>query len=393
MTLKTKIKELSDTYIDEIIAIRRHIHQHPELSFQEEKTAAYVVSKLKAFGIKYKTGFAKNGILGIIEGAKPGKTVALRADMDALPVQEEVDVPFKSENVGKMHACGHDVHTASLLGAAKILNQLKPEISGRILLVFQPAEERIPGGAKIMMEDGLFDEYAPDLIIGQHVYPELEAGKVGFKPGHYMASSDEIYITCKGKGGHAALPYNTVDTVLMASQIIVSMQQVVSRFIPTQIPSVLSFGNIVCKSVMNVIPESVELQGTFRIMDEDYRYKSHKKIIEIAKHTAQAMGGDVEVEIKVGFPSLYNNPEATEKSIKLASEMLGNKNVVPLDIRMTAEDFAWYAQKYPAVFYRLGVNYPDEKDCGGLHTPGFNPNEAAIKTGVEMLAWLAIDTI
>lgn len=392
--MKNKIKKLAKEYIGEIISIRHHIHANPELSFEEKKTSAFVASKLDEIGITYKKGFAEHGILGIINGEKgDGKTIALRADMDALPLVENNNLAYKSLHKGKMHACGHDIHTSCLLGAAKILNSLKSEISGTILLIFQPGEERIPGGASLMMADGLFDEYQPDLVIGQHVYPELPAGEVGFRQGKYMASSDEIYITLKGKGGHAALPYNTIDTVLMASQTVVSMQQVVSRIIPTQVPSVLSFGNIVCNSVMNIIPETVKLEGTFRTMDEEWRYKAHDNIKRIAKSVAEGMGGSCDTDIQIGFPSVYNNPQATESAQNAAKDLLGDKYVHDLDIRMTAEDFGWFAQKYPACFYRLGVGHTDETVSGGLHSPNFVANEDAIEIGMMLMAFIAVDSL
>ncbi|MCK9205579.1 MAG: M20 family metallopeptidase [Salinivirgaceae bacterium] len=344
-------------------------------------------------GISHKTGIGGFGILGVIQGEKgAGKTVALRADMDALPITEENDLPYKSVNVGAMHACGHDIHTACLLGAAKILNELKSHWSGKIVLVFQPGEEKIPGGAKLMLEDGVFSEHTPDLIIGQHVYPELPAGHVGFRPGQYMASSDEIYITLKGKGGHAALPHKTIDTVLMAAQTVVSLQQVVSRIIPTQVPAVLSFGNIVCNSAMNIIPETIRLEGTFRTMDEQWRYVAHEKIRKIANSVAEGMEGHAEVDIQIGFPSVYNNPGVTEKAIKAATELLGKTQVHALDIRMTAEDFGWFAQKYPACFYRLGVT-DTTGPATGLHSPKFIANEKAIQTGMQVMAHLAVDAL
>ncbi len=392
--LKEKILGLANDIENEVINIRRYLHAHPELSFEEAETSKFIASKLKEYGIEYRSGIAKYGILGIIKGEKPGgKTIALRADMDALPVYEENSLSFKSMNNGVMHACGHDIHSASLLGTAKILKALKSQFAGTILLIFQLGEERIPGGAKLMMEDGLFSDYTPDLIIGQHVYPELPAGEIGMRPGFYMASSDEIFIIVKGKGGHAALPHNTVDTVLMASQIVVSLQQVVSRFIPTQIPSVLSFGNIVCNSVMNVIPEKVELQGTFRIMDEEWRYKAHEKIRTLANSIAEGMGGTCEIDIKIGFPSLNNNPELTQASRIASKNLLGEMKVHDLDIRMTAEDFAWYAQKFPACFYRLGVGYSDGTVSGGLHSPSFLANEDALKTGVQVMSYLALNAL
>lgn len=392
--MKTKIQQLAKEYLEEILAIRRHIHANPELSFEESETSAFVTSKLDEMEIPYKTGFAEHGILGILKGEKgEGKTIALRADMDALPIVEENDLPYKSCKKGVMHACGHDIHASCLLGAAKILNALKAELSGTILFVFQPGEEKLPGGASVMMADGLFDEYIPDLIIGQHVYPELPAGEVGFRPGQYMASSDEIYIDFKGKGGHAALPYNTIDTVLMVSQAVVSLQQVVSRNIPANVPAVLSFGNIACSSAMNIIPETIKLEGTFRIMDEQWRYVAHDKIRNIATSVANGMGGNADVDIQIGFPSVYNNPEVTLKAQKAAKEFLGEAGVHDLDIRMTAEDFGWYAQKYPACFYRLGVGYNDEKETGGLHSPKFLANENSIETGMTLMAYLAVDAL
>jgi amidohydrolase len=392
--MKNEIKKLANDYLEDIVAIRRHIHANPELSFEEKETSAFVAAKLDEIGIPYKTGYAEYGLLGIIKGGKgKGKTIALRGDMDALPIIEENNLPFKSLHSGRMHACGHDIHTSCLLGAARILNSLKNEISGTILLVFQPGEEKIPGGASLMMADGLFDEYVPDLIIGQHVYPELPAGDVGFRPGQYMASADEIYITLKGKGGHAALPHNTIDTVLMASQTVVTLQQVVSRIIPTQVPAVLSFGNIVCKSAMNIIPETVKLEGTFRTMDEKWRYIAHEKITKLTQSVADGMGGTCDVDIQIGFPSVYNNPEVTLAAKKAAKEFLGETPVHDLDIRMTAEDFGWYAQKYPACFYRLGVGHTDGTFSGGLHSPNFLANEKAIETGMALMAYLAVDAL
>jgi amidohydrolase len=392
--MKNEIKKLANDYLEDIVAIRRHIHANPELSFEEKETSAFVAAKLDEIGIPYKTGYAEYGLLGIIKGGKgKGKTIALRGDMDALPIIEENNLPFKSLHSGRMHACGHDIHTSCLLGAARILNSLKNEISGTILLVFQPGEEKIPGGASLMMADGLFDEYVPDLIIGQHVYPELPAGDVGFRPGQYMASADEIYITLKGKGGHAALPHNTIDTVLMASQTVVTLQQVVSRIIPTQVPAVLSFGNIVCKSAMNIIPETVKLEGTFRTMDEKWRYIAHEKITKLTQSVADGMGGTCDVDIQIGFPSVYNNPEVTLAAQKAAKEFLGETPVHDLDIRMTAEDFGWYAQKYPACFYRLGVGHTDGTFSGGLHSSNFLVNEKAIETGMALMAYLAVDAL
>jgi amidohydrolase len=394
MTRFLRVKESVKEILEEIIQVRRHIHQNPELSFEEEKTSAFICTKLDEWGIKYKKGYAKHGILGIIEGVNPdAKTIALRGDMDALPVMEKNGLDFASRNQGVMHACGHDIHTACLLGAAWVLKNHAAEFKGRVLLIFQPGEEKIPGGAKLMMEDGLFSEFVPEIIIGQHVYPELPAGKIGLRAGSYMASSDEIDITFYSKGGHAALPHTTTDTLLMAAQTLVSLQQISSRFIPANIPAVLSFGNIRCDSVMNVIPSEVKLEGTFRIMSEEWRYKVHERIKQIADGVCMSMGGKCEVEIRVGFPNVYNQPELTSRVKTVGKELLGNENVFDLDVRMTAEDFGWFSQKYPSCFYRLGVGYSDGNICGGLHTPHFNPNEEAIKVGVETMASFALSEL
>ncbi len=389
--MKHKIKTISEQINSEIINIRRYIHQHPELSFKEKNTSEYISKILTEWGIEHKTGIAENGILGIIKGEKQGgKTIALRADMDALPICEKTDVAFKSVNNNVMHACGHDIHTACLLGATKILQTLKSEFGGTILLVFQPAEEVLPGGAKLMLEDGVFSEYKPDSMIAQHVCPDIVAGNIGMFPGKYMASADEIYITVKSSGGHAALPHLTPDTVLAASHTVVALQQVVSRFIPTKIPSILSFGNIVCNSTNNVIPKQVQIQGTFRTMDEEWRYKAHKKIIEIAENTCRAVGAECEVEVRVGYPCVANDVELTNKLFAEAKEFFGNEHTEMLDVRMTAEDFAWFAQEIPSCFYRLGVGYPNTPyKAGKLHSETFFPNEEAIKTGMQGLSYFA----
>lgn len=393
--LKKEIIQIAEKITPQITTIRRHIHTYPELSFDEKNTSAYISQKLTEWGIAHKKGFAKYGILGIIKGEKKqGKTLALRADIDALPIQEKNKIAFKSKVKNVMHACGHDMHTASLLGVAKILQTLKSKFGGTVLLVFQPAEEKLPGGAKLMLEDGVFDEYTPDFIIAQHVYPDIQTGQIGMYAGSYMASADEIYITVRGKGGHAALPHKTPDTVLAACQTIVALQQVVSRFIPSQIPAVLSFGNIVCQSMMNIIPKEVELQGTFRIMNEEWRFKAHEKIKMIAKNTCKSVGLNCKVNIKVGYPCLYNNPEFTKKLMGKAAELLGKEQVKLLEKRMTAEDFAWFAQKIPACFYRLGVGYADKgKNVGSLHSSTFLPNEEALKIGMQTMSYFALNSL
>ncbi|MCG8580002.1 MAG: M20 family metallopeptidase [Bacteroidales bacterium] len=386
--MQDRIKELTKKYLSKIIDIRRHIHQNPELSFEEHKTSAFIQEHLESMNITYQAGFVKTGIIGYLKGKNPDKrTIALRADMDALPIQEAGDLEFTSRNEGVMHACGHDAHTAALLGAAMILNELKTEWEGTILLLFQPAEEVFPGGAKLMMEEGCFDNNEPELIIGQHVLPGMKTGHAGFKSGMYMASGDEVYITVKGKGGHAAMPHALTDNVLIASHIIVALQQVVSRIVPAQIPTVLSFGKVIANGATNIIPEKVEIAGTLRTMNEEWRAIIKDKIRAIAKGTAQSMGADVEIDIKDGYPVVYNNEELSNSAINFSQEYIGKEATEIMDIRMTAEDFGYYSQKYPCTFYRFGVEQ-ENGETGSLHTPQFNLNENSLETAAGLLAYM-----
>ena len=393
LEIKKLIQSKAEEYFSEVLAIRRHLHQHPELSFEETETAKFVSQKLSEYGIDHKKGIAGNGIVGQIDGQKETNTktkvVALRADMDALPIEEENDVAYKSLNVGKMHACGHDVHTSSLLGAAKILAEIKDEFSGTVLLIFQPAEELIPGGAKLMLDAGALADPKPDLIIGQHVMPSMVVGTVGFKEGMYMASSDEVYLTVKGKGGHAAMPHDITDTVLVASHIVVALQQVVSRHANASVPTVLSFGKIEADGATNVIPSEVMIAGTFRTMNEEWRAKAKQKITEIAQSIARGMGAECEVEIKHGYPFLVNNEEITYHAKGFAQDYLSLEVVEDMTIRMTAEDFAYYSQKIPACFYRLGTGNKVKGITSPLHSSTFNIDEEALKIGAGMMAWLA----
>jgi amidohydrolase len=391
MVTKHDITSLAGQYIDEVIAIRRHLHQNPELSFEEYQTSAYIEEQLKQADIHYRKGFAKTGIVGSIQGNKSGHfVVALRAEMDALPVNEKNNTAYKSKSEGKMHACGHDVHMASLLGAAKILNKLKDELPGTVLLVFQPAEEKLPGGAQQMITDGALKDPKPDIIIAQHVIPGLTTGKVGFRPGIYMASSDEIYITVKGKGGHAATPNQLVDPVLIASHIVVALQQIVSRNANPTEPSVLSFGIFEAKGAVNVIPESARIEGTFRTLNEIWRKQAHDKITSIAQSIAKGMGGECEVLIKNGYPVLINHHEVTLKAMEYSRLLLGDDNVAELDIRLTSEDFAYYSQHFPSVFYRLGITDSKGNYASQLHSPSFDVDENALLTGMMNMAWLAV---
>ncbi len=389
--MKDRIKQLAKNYLNEIINIRRHLHQYPELSFQETETAKFIISVLKDWGVEFESGIAGNGIVAIIKGKNPSKKViALRADIDALPVTELNEVEYKSKNKGVMHACGHDVHTASLLGVIKILQQIKNDIDGTIKFIFQPAEEKLPGGAKQMIEEGVLSSVPiPELIIGQHVYPELPVGKIGIKKGSYMASSDEIYLTIKGKGGHAAIPKKVTNTVLIASTIIVELQKTIPENAPKGIPTILSFGKVIANGATNVIPNEVYIEGTFRTMNEEWRTKAHETIHVIANNIAHKMQGKAVVEIKKGYPVLVNNEKITESTIKFASEYLGKDNVDDLDIRMTSEDFAYYSQEIPSTFYRLGTSSDIDKEIVSLHAPNFNVDEKSLKIGMGTMAYIA----
>jgi len=389
--LQDRIKQLARQYYGDIVEIRRHIHRYPELSFAEYETSAYIQEQLKVIGIPFRAGYVKTGIAGWIEGRNAtGRVVALRADMDALPVVEKNDVPFKSQHEGKMHACGHDLHMAALMGAAMILHSLREEFDGRVLLIFQPAEERIPGGASLMLQEGVFGDKLPDLIIGQHVMPLLDAGKVGYRPGVYMASSDEIYITVKGMGGHAAMPHQLADPVLIAAHIITGLQQVVSRHANPAIPSVLSFGKVDAPGSTNVIPAEVRIEGTFRTMNEPWRKSAHEKITKMAVSMAEGMGGSCEVKILHGYPVLSNHEAYTRWAAGLSRQFLGDENVADLELRMTAEDFAYFSELIPGVFYRFGTTDAEGKYSSPLHSATYMADESSLITAMGNLSFLAI---
>ncbi len=387
-----RIKELSRKYFEEIVQIRRHLHQHPELSFQEVETGKFIAQKLTEFGVPHTHGVAGNGVVGLIQGSNPtSKVVALRADIDALPISEANDVPYRSQHSGVMHACGHDVHTASLLGAARILQEIRSELRGTIKLIFQPAEELLPGGASIMIEEGVLENPKPASIFGQHVHPPLEVGKIGMRLGQYMASADELYVTVRGKGGHGALPHNCIDTVAITAQIITALQQIVSRYADPTIPSVLTFGKINSTGgATNIIPSEVKLEGTFRTMNETWRFEAHKRMKAIAESIAQSMGGNCDFDIKVGYPVLINEPELTARARTYAGEFLGAENVVELSIRMTAEDFAYYSQQMPACFYRLGTGNVAKGITSPIHTDTFDIDESALEIGMGLMAWMGV---
>lgn len=393
MITPDRVKQLAQEYAPEAVQVRRHIHANPELSFEEHNTAAYVRQVLESYGIA-SVSLAETGVVALIEGKNPEKKViALRADLDALPIVEANEVAYKSKNTGVMHACGHDVHTSSLLGTARILQNLKEEFEGTIKLIFQPGEEKFPGGASIMIKEGVLQNPAPSGIVGQHVFPMLPAGKVGFRSGMYMASADEIYITVKGKGGHAAMPEMNIDPVLIASHLIVALQQIVSRHASPKVPSVLSFGKIEAKGATNVIPDEVKIEGTFRTMNEEWRKEAHKKIKKLAEGLCESMGGSCEIDIKNGYPFLKNDPELNERARAAAENYLGQDNVVDLDLWMGAEDFAYYSQEVPACFYRLGTRNEERGIVSGVHTPTFDIDEAAMETGIGLMAFVAIEEL
>lgn len=391
MSLLNEVKKLASEFSEDTIGIRRHLHAHPELSFQEYETAKYVAAELRKLGIEPKEGVAGTGITALIEGKNPkSKTIALRGDMDALPIFEKNEIPYKSKNEGVMHACGHDVHTSCLLGAARILNQLKDQFEGTVKLVFQPGEEKNPGGASLMIKDGALENPRPQRMLGQHVMPYIPTGKIGFREGQYMASADEIYLTVKGKGGHAALPDKVIDPILIASHIIVALQQVVSRNADPKKPTVLSFGQISGGHAQNVIPDEVKISGTFRALNEDWRFEAHKRITSIAQGLAEAMGGSCDVLIDVGYPFLINDPETTQIARKAAEAYVGTENLVDLDLWMGAEDFAYYSHVVPSCFYRLGTGNEAKGTTLGVHTPKFNIDEDAIEIGIGLMAWIAL---
>ncbi len=390
--LKEKIKSLATSLHEEVVHIRRHLHQNPELSFEEVETGKYIAKKLKAYGIPFEHGMAGNGVVALIEGKNPSKKViALRGDIDALPIKEANNVPYKSKNEGIMHACGHDVHTSSLLGTAKILHAVREHFEGTIKLIFQPGEEKLPGGASIMIKEGVLENPKPISIFGQHVHPPLEVGKIGIRPGMYMASTDEIYITITGKGGHGAMPHNGIDPILITSHIIVALQQVVSRNANPTVPTVLTLGKINSTGgATNIIPSEVKVEGTFRTMDEEWRKIAHQKMIKIATSMAEGMGGKCDFEVRSGYPFLVNNEELTLRAKKNAQEFLGADKVVDLPIRMTAEDFAYYSQKIPACFYRLGIRNEARGITSNVHTDTFDVDESALELSIGLMAWLAI---
>lgn len=392
--LADNIKQLSQNYFDEIVAIRRHIHQHPELSFQERETAEFVSNKLTEWGIKHKTNIGGFGVVAQIDGNNPEKaTIILRADMDALPITERTNCEYKSQNQGVSHACGHDAHTAMLLGCAKILNTLQSQFEGCIKFIFQPAEEKLPGGAKQMIESGILEDKQPYCILGQHVFPDLEVGKVGFCSGKYMASCDEITIKIKGKGGHAAYPERHTNTILIASKILLELQNINQNFASKENGSIVNFGKFVANGTFNVIPDEVLLQGTMRTFDEDQRKKIKSSIQSFSSEIAMASGATAEVTIEDGYPFLKNDIKITALAKQSAIQFLGNKNVVDIPQQMTSEDFAWYSQILPACFFRIGTANSEKGIIEKVHSSKFNIDEESLKTGMGLMSFIALNCL
>ena len=388
--LSSLIRDATKEVLPDIIRVRRDLHQHPELSFQEVRTGAQIKSFLDQSGIPYETGWAGNGIVATIKGNHPGSKKMLRADMDALPIQEANEIPFKSIHEGVMHACGHDVHSASLLGVGAVVNKLRDRLPGTLQLIFQPGEEKLPGGASIMIREGLFSKNDIDWIAAQHVFPSLPAGHVGFRKGLYMASADELYITVIGKGGHAATPHLCIDPIPIAARIISALQELISRTKDPLLPAVLTIGKIYSHGgTTNVIPDKVSLEGTLRALDETWRFKTHERIQELVDNLCKASGAGCNLKIDVGYPCLRNDDTVTELFRQKAVEFLGEGFVHDLPLRLTSEDFAFYSQEKPATFYRLGTGYPG-KDNPPVHNNLFDINEEALETGIGLMAYVAL---
>lgn len=388
--LKDKIQQLAEVFFEETVSIRRHLHQFPELSFEEFQTAAFVKQKLDDLGIPYES-MANTGVVALIHGDRPmEKVLALRADMDALPIQEVEGRSYGSQHSGVMHACGHDVHTSSLLGVAAILQSLKADFGGTVKLIFQPGEERLPGGASLMIKEGVLQNPAPQGIIGQHVMPLIEAGKVGFRSGKYMASCDELFMTVKGRGGHGAHPHQNIDPIAITAQIITALQQIVSRNADPRTPTVLSWGKIIGNGATNVIPDSVYLEGTFRTFDESWRADAHERMVKMAVGIAESMGATCDFEVRKGYPFLINEPQITELCRAYAVEYLGAEQVVELDVWPAAEDFSYYSQEISACFYRLGTGNKSQGITAAVHTPNFDIDETALKTSIGLMAYITL---
>lgn len=401
--MNQRVKEELDALRPQLVAWRRHLHRHPELSFQEHATAAYVAALLKTEGLEVRENVAKlhadapgTGVIAIVRGeAEPSnRCIALRADTDALPIQEVGKSDYCSTNPGVMHACGHDAHTSMVLAAGIALHRARTAWSGNVMLVFQPGEEKEPGGASLLIKEGALARPAPSAIIGQHVTPELPAGKLGFRGGPFMAAADELYLTVKGKGGHAAARDRLVDPILIAAALLPKLYEAARAAAPSGEPMVLSFGKVIANGATNIVPETLTIDGTLRTFNEDLRNHLHALLPRISREVAQAMGGDVEFRVVKGSPVVKNDPELTARLRAVAVELVGVDNVVDMDIRMGAEDFAYYTHVMPGCFFRLGTGDPAKDGTqSGLHTAAFDIDEQAMVTGAAMMAWGALSEL
>lgn len=385
-----KIKDEAKKLFPEILSVRHHLHAHPELSMQEKSTSAFIISQLQKLNIEFETGWAGYGITALIKGKNPDKKIiAMRTDMDALPIFEKNSIEYKSQNEGVMHACGHDVHMSCLLGATSILNKYKSDLEGTVLLVFQPSEEKSPGGARLMIEQGLLEKYNPSSMIALHVYPSMETGKAGFRSGKYMASADEIYITIKGKGGHAAMPDETLNPLFVAARLLNQYENLIKTFSLRKTPTILSFGKIRADGATNIIPDELRIEGTLRTLDEDRRQIIHEEIRTIASKVADEYETEIDVTIPDGYPCLVNDVSVTRLAKEAAREYLGDNNVEDLDIRMTSEDFAFFSEKLPVCFFRLGTGNKSKNIISPVHTSIFDIDETALEIGAGLLAFIA----
>jgi amidohydrolase len=381
-----RIQELVKAGHLESIAIRRHLHARPELSFQEHATAAYIAERLEELGIEVRRNIAGTGVIGVVRGASTGRTLCLRADIDALPIQEAEGPAYRSQHAGVMHACGHDAHTAMVLAAGRALHMLRGDWKGTVLLLFQPGEEKIPGGASLVLKEGVLNALAVEAIIGQHVTPELEVGKVGFHAGPFMASSDELYLTVKGKGGHAAAPEKLIDPIILTARLLITLKEEFEAWRKNE-PVVMGFGRVIADGATNVVPDQVQIAGTLRTFDERLREELHGWLPRRAQEICAAQGGACETEVRRGYPVLVNDPELTGRWRKAAVELLGADQVVDMPQRMGSEDFAFYTQVMPGGFFRLGTGAPGKGAAPGLHTPTFNIAEESLAIGAAVMVW------
>ena len=389
MLLKEEIKKIANVIKKDIVNKRRFLHQNPELSFNEFNTSAFIKKSLDELDIPW-TSVAGTGVKALVKGKLPSdRVISLRAEMDALPIYEKNQVDYKSVNDGVMHACGHDVHMASALGVAQVLKKLNNSFKGTVKLIFQPAEEIMPGGAKKIIGEGALINPKVDAMLGQHVMPSILCGKVAVRSGKFMASMDEIKIRVIGKGGHGAEPYKVIDPVTAAATLIITLQQVVSRKNNPSTPTVLSFGKLQANGSINIIPDEVLIEGTFRTMDEKWRGEAHKQIISITESVVKGLGCDCVVEIRKGYPCLHNDTILTDKVRNLMEDYLGKDNVIDADIWMASEDFAYYSEILPSCFYLLGVGNDGEENHS-LHTSTFNINEDSIEVNVGLMSYILL---